>query len=162
MYKWDEIITPIGNLQILCSQNEIFSIHLASSPVFQKIFSRYPFQKGENQLSSKTKENLNDYFNGKRSVFSLPLKFHGTSFQIDVWKQLQSVPFGKTISYQDLSLKMGSLKKSRTVGLANGKNPFLIVVPCHRIIQKNGELGGYSAGIDKKKYLLQLETLIVQ
>ena len=100
---------------------------------------------------------LSEYFNGKRKIFSVPLDLHGTDFQIKVWHELIKIPFGKVISYKTLSLKLGDEKLMRAVGRANGTNPVPVIVPCHRVINSDGTLGGYSAGIGIKKQLLELE-----
>ena len=101
---------------------------------------------------------LNEYFLGKRNKFDLPIQFHGTDFQNVVWKALQKIPFGKTMSYGELALKIGSPKASRAVGAANGKNPISIVVPCHRVIGMKGKLTGFAGGLAAKETLLDLES----
>lgn len=97
---------------------------------------------------------LNEYFEGKRFRFELELDAEGTSFQKKVWELVALVDFGKTQNYSDIARELGSEKFSRAVGMANGKNPLPIVVPCHRIIGINGKLTGYSGGLEKKKWLL--------
>ena len=100
---------------------------------------------------------LEEYFAKKRKVFDLPLEMRGSAFQKKVWLALQQIPYGSVCSYQDIASTVGSEKAVRAVGSGNGKNPLPIVVPCHRVIQKNGQLGGYSGGIDIKIRLLKLE-----
>jgi methylated-DNA-[protein]-cysteine S-methyltransferase len=157
MLIWDFHETSIGTLSILCSRDSVFAIHFEESSVFQKILKKHPFQKGENDISRDVKNQLDLYFKGSLSHFSLPLAMDGTDFQINVWKGLLKIVFGKTASYKDLSLMINMPLANRAIGNANGKNPFLIVVPCHRVILENGKLGGYSAGIDHKKWLLNFE-----
>ena len=101
---------------------------------------------------------LNDYFEGKRTSFNLNLNPSGTFFQKQVWDELQNIPFGKTISYLDLSKKLGDVKAIRAVANANGKNPLWIVVPCHRVIGTDGSLTGYAGGLHRKQWLLQHES----
>lgn len=101
---------------------------------------------------------LNEYFTGKRKVFDLPINLNGTSFQQKVWKELRNIPYGETKSYRDIASSIGNKKAVRAVGCANSKNPILIIVPCHRVINKNGKLGGFACGIDVKKFLLELEA----
>lgn len=101
---------------------------------------------------------LNDYFEGKRTAFNLKLNPSGTFFQKQVWDELQNIPFGKTISYLDLSKKLGDVKAIRAVANANGKNPLWIVVPCHRVIGTDGSLTGYAGGLHRKQWLLQHES----
>jgi methylated-DNA-[protein]-cysteine S-methyltransferase len=99
-----------------------------------------------------------EYFAGKREIFEIPLKFIGTYFQKKVWQELMKIPFGETICYQELARRIGDIKMARAVGNANGKNPISIVVPCHRVIAKNGTIGGFTGGIEKKIFLLNLEN----
>lgn len=100
---------------------------------------------------------LDEYFAGKRKKFELKLNPIGTEFQKKAWKALESIPFGKTFSYQEQAIKVGNKNYTRAVGGANNKNPIPIIIPCHRVIGKNGDLTGYAGGIEFKKYLLSLE-----
>ncbi|MBS1486788.1 MAG: methylated-DNA--[protein]-cysteine S-methyltransferase [Bacteroidetes bacterium] len=103
---------------------------------------------------------LEDYFSGKRKFFSFEMELRGTDFQKRVWNELLNIPFGKTISYEELAICVGNIKSIRAVGLANGQNPIAIVVPCHRVIGKRGDLVGYSGGLENKKWLLQHEGVL--
>ena len=105
----------------------------------------------------ETEKQLRQYFVGERQIFNIPLKPTGTNFQLSVWNELKKIPYGKTISYQQLAERVGDKKKSRAVGNANGKNPIPIIIPCHRVIRKSGELGGFGGGIKIKRKLLELE-----
>ena len=100
---------------------------------------------------------LSEYFSGNRKTFNLPLLLKGTDFQKQVWQALLKIPFGETRSYKQIAEAIGNPKAVRAVGMANNKNPLLIVVPCHRVIGGNGKLVGYAVGLDKKEYLLRLE-----
>jgi len=102
-------------------------------------------------------QQLEEYFAGTRSVFQVPLDLPGTEFQQSVWKTLLTIPFGETWSYADLAEAIQKPKAMRAVGSANGKNPVSIIVPCHRVIAKNGGLGGYAGGLERKQGLLNLE-----
>lgn len=101
---------------------------------------------------------LQEYFNGNRTEFTFKLNPQGTEFQLKVWQELLKIPFGKTISYLDLSKKIGDVKAIRAVAAANGKNPLWIVVPCHRVIGTDGSLTGYAGGLWRKKWLLEHES----
>jgi methylated-DNA-[protein]-cysteine S-methyltransferase len=101
---------------------------------------------------------LQDYFEGKRTNFTFKLNPKGTDFQQKVWQELLNIPFGKTMSYLDLSKKLGDVKAIRAVASANGKNPLWIVVPCHRVIGSDGSLTGYAGGLWRKKWLLEHEN----
>ena len=97
------------------------------------------------------------YFKGERRSFDLPLKQSGTPFQEKVWSELEKIPYGETISYKELAIRVGSERASRAVGSANGKNNICIIVPCHRVIESGGGLGGYAYGVEVKKKLVEME-----
>jgi len=105
---------------------------------------------------------LQEYFDEKRQSFSLTLNPTGTDFQKRVWDELQNIPFGKTVSYLDLSKTLGNVKAIRAVAAANGKNPLWIVIPCHRVIGSDGSLTGYAGGLHRKKWLLDHENPVKQ
>lgn len=105
----------------------------------------------------KTEAQLAEYFAGKRQSFDLKLEMRGTVFQINAWRELQKIPYGTTISYGQQAERLGDAKKARAVGAANGRNPLMIIVPCHRVIGANGGLTGYSGGVEEKEFLLNLE-----
>ena len=105
-------------------------------------------------------EQLIQYFHAERRQFELPLNQAGTAFQKGVWNELMLIPFGKTISYQELARRTGDTKATRAVANANGKNNICIIVPCHRVIGANKELVGYSGGLWRKKWLLELEAKV--
>ncbi|UQV21868.1 methylated-DNA--[protein]-cysteine S-methyltransferase [Vibrio sp. J383] len=110
------------------------------------------------QLATKQ---LDEYFAGKRTNFDLPLKPQGTDFQLKAWVALTTIPYGETISYGEQAKRMDNPKAVRAVGGANGKNPFSIVVPCHRVIGANGTLTGYTGGMNRKEWLLDFELKIL-
>ncbi|MEM6864019.1 MAG: methylated-DNA--[protein]-cysteine S-methyltransferase [Bacteroidota bacterium] len=103
-----------------------------------------------------------EYFEGKRTDFTLELNPEGTDFQKKVWKKLRTIPYGKTISYLELAKQLGDVKAIRAVAAANGKNPLWIVIPCHRVIGSKGDLIGYAGGLARKKWLLELESPVKQ
>ncbi|MFD7297367.1 methylated-DNA--[protein]-cysteine S-methyltransferase [Streptomyces sp. NPDC059897] len=102
-------------------------------------------------------DQLNAYFEGAARDFDLPLHLHGTPFQRSVWAELQRIPYGETRTYGELAEALGNPNASRAVGLANGKNPIGVIVPCHRVIGANGDLTGYGGGLDRKRRLLHFE-----
>lgn len=102
-------------------------------------------------------QQLEEYFSGRLKRFTIPLSLEGTVFQRSVWRALKTIPYGKTVSYGDISQKIGNPKASRAVGAANGQNPVSIIVPCHRVIGANGKLVGYGGGLPIKTALLELE-----
>lgn len=111
----------------------------------------------ESELILRTKAEVLEYFNGKRQEFDIPLDPSGTDFQLKVWNYLRKIPYAQTCSYSDIAKDIGRPKACRAVGGANGKNPIMIIIPCHRVIGKSGDIVGFSAGVEIKKYLLALE-----
>jgi methylated-DNA-[protein]-cysteine S-methyltransferase len=105
------------------------------------------------------REQLDAYFGGERQEFDLPLALQGTEFQLRVWDELARIPFADTISYKELALRLGDLKLVRAVGVANGRNPVSIVIPCHRVIGADGTLVGYGGGLERKRWLLDHEAV---
>jgi methylated-DNA-[protein]-cysteine S-methyltransferase len=108
----------------------------------------------------EAKQQLTAYFAGTLNEFELPLQMQGTLFQQRIWEALKTIPYGATMSYGELAQQIGQPKASRAVGLANGRNPISIVVPCHRVIGANGKLTGYGGGIERKQWLLNHERLM--
>lgn len=111
----------------------------------------------KNVILNQVELQLNEYLDGKRNEFDIPLDIQGTEFQKQVWKQLMKIPYGETRSYKDIANAVNDSNASRAVGTANGQNPLCIVIPCHRVISSDGSLGGYSGGLNIKKKLLELE-----
>ena len=144
--------SPIGLLEIIASDKGISSLRFTE---IKKQEENY-----DNELLKITSQQLDEYFNSQRTSFNIPIDLTGTNFQSKVWKELIKIPFGKTISYLDLSLALGDEKLTRAVGSANGKNPIAIVIPCHRVIGNDGKLTGYSGGLQRKEFLLKHEGAI--
>ncbi|MEU3344891.1 methylated-DNA--[protein]-cysteine S-methyltransferase [Streptomyces sp. NPDC006700] len=119
--------------------------------------SEQTFGEPDDGPFGETVEQLEAYFGGELKEFTVPLRLHGTPFQRSVWDQLQKIPYGETRSYGDLATALGNLGASRAVGLANGKNPVSIIVPCHRVIGTGGGLTGYGGGLPRKQRLLDFE-----
>ncbi len=115
------------------------------------------WREGDNDVLRTLQTQLEEYFSGRRRRFDLPLSPQGTDFQRQVWSELANIPFGGTISYADLALRVGRPTATRAVGAANGRNPIPIVLPCHRVIGADGSLTGFGGGLPTKQFLLQLE-----
>ena len=141
--------SKIGNLKIKTEKGEIVSLSLSDEKVSENKIKEKLVQSAINQLD--------EYFEGKRTTFSLPLNPKGTPFQKRVWKELIKIPYGKTVSYQEIALRLGNKNLTRAVGGANNKNPIIILIPCHRVIGKNGNLTGFACGVYIKEKLLNIE-----
>jgi methylated-DNA-[protein]-cysteine S-methyltransferase len=115
------------------------------------------FVVAETPLIKKTAAQLEEYFAGKRKTFTVPLSLGGTDFQAACWKALRTIPYGETRSYKDLALLAGNPRALRAAGMANNRNPVVIIVPCHRVIGNDGSLTGYGGGLPVKRFLLDLE-----
>lgn len=109
------------------------------------------------ELLAEAERQLTEYFSGERREFDLPIHADGTPFQWAVWEQLRKIPYGETCSYGDIARALGKPGAARAVGMANNRNPVGIIVPCHRVVGSTGALVGYAGGLDRKKYLLDLE-----
>ncbi|MDN5850389.1 MAG: methylated-DNA--[protein]-cysteine S-methyltransferase [Nitrococcus sp.] len=121
---------------------------------------KMPILPGSNKHLEKLRVELENYFAGSLERFSVPLTYPGTGFQRQVWEQLLAIPYGKTRSYSELATALGQPKAVRAVGRANGLNRIAILIPCHRVVNKNGDLGGYGGGLRRKQYLLDLERSV--
>lgn len=125
------------------------------------IFKRFPtaeLRKNPEALAPYIQQ-MTDYFAGSRTLFSLPIDVKGTPFQEEIWRALQEIPYGHTVSYSEIAARIQRSTAIRAVGTAIGANPVLITVPCHRVIGKNGAITGYRGGLELKKFLLELETI---
>lgn len=142
--------SPIGVIEIIANAKSILSIH----------FVKEKKEDNYNSVTLKGYRQLQEYLEGDRREFDLPLEPVGTEFQQKVWAELQNIPYGKVLSYLQLAKLLGDEKVIRAAAAANGKNPIGIVIPCHRVIGSNGDLVGYAGGLDKKKLLLQHEGVL--
>lgn len=148
------INTPLGKARIEGSIEGVSSITVLDSEI--KDSNTIP----EVLIDCVTQ--LNEYFNGTRQQFSLKLNPEGTEFQKRVWNELLNIPYGKTLSYLQLTKQLGDAKAIRAVANANGKNPIWIIIPCHRVIGSDGSLTGYAGGLHRKKWLLEHESPVKQ
>ncbi len=146
--------TPIGSLEIKGNEDGLASVHFLETEVeITSIIS-------ENLQPTITQ--LQEYFEGTRTVFQLKLNPQGTDFQKKVWNKLEEIPFNKTVSYQEIANRLGDPKVIRAAASANGKNPIAIIIPCHRVIGSDGSLTGYAGGLHRKKWLLAHECPVKQ
>ncbi|MGB2242933.1 MAG: methylated-DNA--[protein]-cysteine S-methyltransferase [Flavobacteriaceae bacterium] len=145
--------SPVGYISVEGNSTHVLCIRFANGP----------HKNGESTvLLDLVQEQFSAYFNGTLTAFDLPLEIKGTDFQRKVWQHLLTIPFGKTCSYLDLALDLGDPKAIRAVAAANAKNKHLIVIPCHRVIAKNGQMQGYAGGITRKEQLLMHEKGLSQ
>lgn len=146
--------SPIGFLTICEQDNQLTRLYLDNQD--RGILQSRNFEYHSDFLH-EVYHQLNEYFAGKRKIFDLPVDSKGTAFQKAVWRELQKIPYGETRSYEDIAVAIGNKKAVRAIGQANGRNPIMIVVPCHRVIRKNGDISGFACGVEAKRYLLNLE-----
>jgi methylated-DNA-[protein]-cysteine S-methyltransferase len=148
------IDSPIGPLLLSASQGALTGVQMHN----QRHFRELPVDAvRDDAWFADVVAQLDAYFSGDLREFDVPLNLLGTDFQRRVWAQLQAIPYGETISYGELAARVGNANASRAVGLANGKNPVSIIVPCHRVIGADGSLTGYGGGLDRKTWLLAHE-----
>jgi len=151
---WTVIDSPIGELRLVAVDGSLTAIEF--SPFADTVAGE---RDDTDPVLVEAAQQLQDYFEGRRKDFDLPLAATGTPFQQRVWAALRTIGWGETTSYGELARRLGMVPgASRAVGLANGRNPIPIVVPCHRVIGADGSLTGYAGGLDRKKILLELES----
>ncbi len=155
------IDSPIGPLTLIAEDGRLAGVHME--------ITRYEPAAGElgqavtgdsEPVLAAAARQLDAYFDGELTDFDLPLSLAGSRFQRSVWAALRDIPYGETISYGGLARRIGQPSASRAVGLANGRNPVSIVIPCHRVIGADGSLTGYGGGMDRKRFLLALEQRV--
>lgn len=152
--KFCYLDSPIGRLLLAGDANALSLISFPSGKMAQQPQTGW---QQDDSVFKAAKQQLSEYFAGERQQFDLALAPHGTSFQLQVLKALQAIPYGQTRSYAELARSIGRPKAVRAVGAANGRNPLPIVIPCHRVIGSNGSLTGFGGGLPAKQALLRLE-----
>lgn len=145
------LTSPLGILTLVANETALVACEF-NTPTFQPVLSITT-----NPLLLRASEQLNEYFQGKRYQFDLPLSIDGSTFYQQVWQQLQVIEYGKTMAYGELAQAMGRPKAARAVGQANHHNPISIIIPCHRVIGKSGKLVGYDGELWRKEWLLNHE-----
>jgi methylated-DNA-[protein]-cysteine S-methyltransferase len=154
---YKEIASPVGKLKLIASAHALVAV-LWERERPDRVKLEAPMLAPEHPILIETERQLTEYFTGARTDFDLPLAPSGSEFQKKVWLALRKIPFGQTRSYLDVAKALGSAAASRAVGLANGKNPLSIIVPCHRVIGSDGSLTGFAGGLETKAALLALEA----
>lgn len=155
--------TPLGTMISLTDNTYLYLLKFTDQDNLERSIksikkaSHATIENGSSDLTTLLQSELSQYFTGSLQFFSIPIRFHGTSFQQKSWEDLTKIPYGSTTSYGHQSTMIGNAKAYRAVASANKNNPIAIIVPCHRVIKSNGELSGYNGGVHRKQALLDLE-----
>jgi len=155
VFYYDYPIGPVGIIEEEGAISGVFFKNKKKSPSLNAAFKNAAV--AETPLIKKTAAQLKEYFAGTRKKFDVPLLLRGTDFQVAAWNALRTIPHGKTCAYKDIATLAGNPKACRAAGMANNRNPIVIIVPCHRVIGADGSLTGYGGGLEVKEYLLKLE-----
>ncbi|HXJ72252.1 MAG TPA: methylated-DNA--[protein]-cysteine S-methyltransferase [Candidatus Dormibacteraeota bacterium] len=146
----------LGELLLVANDTQLIGVYYTDSKHAPPIEAGWRFNPNQPVLQ-QAQEEIAAFLDGERTSFSVPLHFAGTKFQQKIWTQLALIPFGETISYSELARRVGAPSAIRAAGSANGKNPLSIIIPCHRVISKDGTLGGYAGRLNRKRQLLEIE-----
>jgi len=160
---YDEMSSPVGKLTIITSNKGLHAVlwdlDTRNNHYIQII---NVLKYAQTNMSTKTRQQLEEYFAGTRKNFDIPLAINGTEFQIQAWHALLEIPYAETISYKAQAEKLGDKNKARAIGMANSLNPISIIIPCHRVVGSNNNLVGFAGGLERKEYLIQLEKKYFQ
>ena len=148
--------SPVGRLKLVAHETALVAV-IWENENPNRVRLAELVENPQHPILLKTVQQLNEYFQGKRQKFDLPLDFEGTEFQQKVWQALLTIPFGETRSYKQIAEQVGNVKAVRAVSAANGKNPISIIAPCHRVVGANGKLVGFAGGLENKDILLKIE-----
>ncbi|QFS18115.1 methylated-DNA--[protein]-cysteine S-methyltransferase [Acinetobacter indicus] len=148
--------SPVGRLKLVATDSALVAV-IWDNENPKRVRQAELVEQLDHPILLDAQQQLNEYFQGQRQIFELPLDFEGTEFQKKVWQALLNIPFGETRSYRQIAEQVGSPKAVRAVGAANGQNPISIIAPCHRVIGSSGKLVGFAGGLDNKEILLKLE-----
>ncbi len=147
--------TPVGRLLLTSDGDALTGLYFTD--IGKALVPAEDWEEDDNAFKDVRRQ-LDEYFEGKREDFDIPLKMQGSPFQLAVWNALREIPYGHTASYRDVATRIGKPNAVRAVGTTNGRNPIAVIVPCHRVIGANGSLTGYAGGMDAKRLLLDLES----
>lgn len=154
IYK--DVASSVGVIRVISSEAGLVAI-IWEGEDYKRTKLSEPVRDDEHPILLQTEQQLNEYFQNKRTAFDIPLDFRGTEFQIRVWEALLKIPYGVTKTYGELAKILGDIKAVRAVGGALNKNPISIIVPCHRVVGASGKLVGFAGGLENKSILLDLE-----
>ncbi len=153
--KTTTVDSPVGQLTLVAHDGHLTGLHMQDqrhAPTDTSSWER------DDAAFADAVAQLEAYFAGRLTRFDLPIRLHGSDFQRHVWAALREIPYGRTLSYAQIAARVGAAQAYRAVGLANGRNPVGIIVPCHRVIGANGALTGYGGGLERKRWLLEHES----
>jgi len=163
---YSRLITPVGELVLTASDAALTGVYFPTSR--RGAAPTHHADWTENgggpagQVLARAAQQLTEYFDGSRTTFDLPLEALGSAFEHRVWNALRTIPYGATTSYGELAKRLGDVSATRAVGAANGKNPIPIIIPCHRVVGSKGELTGFGGGLDRKRWLLEHEGVLMK
>ena len=160
MYYLTNYSSPIGEMVIISDGDAINRVSFINQKYFKSTIVDEISQEEDLEIFTKAKSYFDDYFNGENPKVDFELNPHGTDFRLNVWKILSEIPYGETATYGEIAQMISPTMAPQAVGGAVGANPIAIIIPCHRVIGKNGDLTGYAAGLDKKIELLKLEGVL--
>ena len=152
---YTRVDSPIGELLLVGDGRALHGLSMLDGPRPPRIATAW---ERSDTCFAPVRRQLDEYFAGGRPAFELPLTMAGAPFDQRVWEELRRIPYGETISYGELARRIGHLSAARAVGVANGRNPISVIVPCHRVIGADGSLTGYGGGLERKRFLLELEA----
>jgi methylated-DNA-[protein]-cysteine S-methyltransferase len=152
---YTQLDSPIGELLLVGDGHTLRGLHMQKG---RTAVSVHPDWRRAGEPFADVRRQLSEYFDGERLTFDVALAMTGTPFQRRVWQALEQIPYGETATYGELARRVGRPSASRAVGLANGRNPIAVIVPCHRVIGSDGSLTGYGGGLERKRLLLELEA----
>ena len=155
---YKNINSPIGKITLVSTEDALVALYVNDEIMPKKDLAK---KSDTHKILLRTEKQLNEYFEGRRKTFDIPLHPEGTEFQNKAWKVLSSIPYGKVWSYGQQAKTLNSPKAQRAVGGANGRNPIPIIIPCHRVIGSTGKLTGFSGGMNIKVFLLKLEGHLI-
>jgi len=157
MNYYSIIKSPIDDLMLVADDTALVGLYFVGCKHIPRA-SEHWTRQAHHPLLQQAEEQLREYFAGQRQCFSLPLRLAGTEFQQRVWREIATIPYGETITYTELAERARAPQAVRAAGTTTGRNPISIVIPCHRVLGKSGGMCGFAGGLEKKRYLLELET----
>lgn len=159
MNSYSILKSPVGDLLLVSDATHLLGIYFSGE---KHAPATHDWKHNpDHAVLRQTARELDEYFDGTRTTFSVPLRYDGTKFQREIWRQISQIPFGKTLSYSELAKRAGAPGAPRAAGTATGQNPLSIIIPCHRVVGRNGELHGYAGGLARKRRLLEVEKIMI-